>query len=523
MLLKFFRNITLPAYAVLFVGFILRLIAWTNTSVINPDGAVFIHQARAIYFGQTDTLFCAQSDLANYPVMIVGAYWFFHDWVFSARFISFIFGFGTLIPLYFLFKRFFDDRISVLGTLVFAVIPVFVGSSVDLIRDPILWFFAALGFYWFILALDNKSPWILTWSCLSLMMASWARIEASFIILFSLLFLTVQRHDHKLKNLFCFLLPVVGLALLVLLIVLIGRDHADSKALELGNPIAKLSSPLAAYRAVSERLAAAALQNRGDSFGLFLSEARRNMWLVAVGALLNRCMEAFFAPFLLLCGLGLGAARKKLRSDERLRYFIYISLILLVVLYTHVMRSWYVEYRHICLIIISCSVFIGIGIDTLVQFFLNRSHPKRDLVVAILALFIVTLPLPKNLKPRDADKLVFKEIGEFLADREGTHDLIPMATSCSSYRVISFYAHLNYPGAPCPDNKEIACWEYFTDNFDHFMRHVAENHTKYLLWSEKLWPAASGDVFGAPYADHLKELKRWHHPDTGEMILYEIR
>ena len=180
-----FRNISLPAYGVLFVGLVLRLIAWANTSVINPDGALFIHQARALYFGQMDTLFCVQSDLPNYPIMIAGAYWLFHDWVFSARIVSFVFGFGTLIPLYFLFKRFFDDRVSVLGTLVFAVIPIFVGSSVDLIRDPILWFFAALGFYWFTLALDNKSPWFLTWSCLSFMMASWARIEAAFIILFS--------------------------------------------------------------------------------------------------------------------------------------------------------------------------------------------------------------------------------------------------------------------------------------------------------------------------------------------------
>ena len=187
------------------------------------------------------------------------------------------------------------------------------------------------------------------------------------------------------------------------------------------------------------------------------------------------------------------------------------------------MRSWYIEYRHICLIIISCAVFIGVGIDTLIQFFMTRSHLKRDAIVAILALLIVTLPLPKNLMPRDADKHVFKEIGEFLANREGTHDIIPLAISCSSYRVISFYAHLDYLGAPCPDNKGKGCWEYFADSFDHFMKHVKENHIRYFLWSEKLWPTGSGDVFQAPYADHLSELRRWHHPDTGEMILFEIR
>jgi hypothetical protein len=518
-----FRNISIPAYGVLFLGFIIRLIAWANTSVINPDGALFIHQAKALYFGQMDTLFCVQKDLANYPVMIAATYRLFHDWVFSARLVSFVFGFGTLIPLYFLLKRFFDDRISVLGTLVFAVMPVFVGSSVDLIRDPILWFFAALGFYWFILALDNNTPWYLTWSSLSLMMASWARIEASFIILFSLLFLAVQKQERRTKKLFCFLLPAVGGVLLVSLAVLIAKGYTDSKTLELGNPLAKLSSLVAPHRAVSEQLAALALQNRGDNLALFLSEARKNMWLVALGAVLNRCLEAFFLPFLVVCGIGLRVALKKWHSDQRLQYFMYITLVLLIVIYVHEMRSWYIEYRHICLVIISCAVFIGFGIDTLIQFIMSRSHLKRDMIAAVLALFIVTLPLAKNLKPRDTDKLVFKEIGEFLVNREGTRDIIPVAASCSSYRVISFYAHLDYPGAPCPEDKEKACWEYFSGDFDQFIQHVKEQHIKYFLWSEKLWPKGSGDVSRAPYAEHLTELQGWHHPDTGEMILYEVR
>ena len=124
---------------------------------------------------------------------------------------------------------------------------------------------------------------------------------------------------------------------------------------------------------------------------------------------------------------------------------------------------------------------------------------------------------------RDADKQVFKEIGEFVANREGDLGIIPIATSCSSYRVVSFYAHLGYRGAPCPEGSEKTCWEYFADSFDQFIDHVKAEKIKYFLWSEKLWPAGSGSVFQAPYDLHLKELKRWHHPDTGEMILYEVR
>jgi hypothetical protein len=130
--------------------------------------------------------------------------------------------------------------------------------------------------------------------------------------------------------------------------------------------------------------------------------------------------------------------------------------------------------------------------------------------------------LPKDLMSRDADKRVFKEIGEFMANKEGTYSFIPIATSCSNYRLISFYANLDYNGAPCPVESERTCWEYFSDNFDHFIQHVKAENIRYFVWSEKLWPAGGGSIFEAPYNLHLKELKRWRHPDTGEMILYEI-
>jgi hypothetical protein len=518
-----FKKTPPPVYGVLLLGFVIRLIAWANTSVINPDGAIFIHQAKAIYYGQLNTLFCTQDYLANYPVMIAGIYSLFHDWVFAARFVSFAFGFGTLIPVYFLLRRFFDDDISVLSTLVFAMMPVFVGSSVDLIRDPVFWFFAALGLYWFILGLEENTPArSLTWSCLALMMASWARVEASLLIAFSLLFLIVRKQHRELKKLTCFLLPLVALAASVIVAGLVTKGYTDFKTLVENAAVAKFSSLLEPYYFVSERLATTALQNRLDNFGLFLTEARKNMWLVAFGCVLNRSLEAYFYPFFLVFVMGFAIALKKFRTDQRVQYIVCADCMLLVVLYFHVMRAWYLDYRHMCLLILSSAIFIGFGIDRLHAFLQNRFHLRKNRVIMALALLITVLPLFKDLMPRDADKRVFREIGEFLASREGNNDVIPIATSCSNYRIISFYAHLDYRGAPCPEGSENTCWEYFADSFDHFIEHVKAGNIKYFLWSEKLWPTASGSIFSAPYNLHLKELKRWRHPDTGEMILYEV-
>ena len=54
-----------------------------------------------------------------------------------------------------LLKRFFDDRISTLGTLIFALIPFFVSRSVDVVRGPVYWFFLVLGLYFLVVHIDK--------------------------------------------------------------------------------------------------------------------------------------------------------------------------------------------------------------------------------------------------------------------------------------------------------------------------------------------------------------------------------
>ena len=93
-------------YLVVLLGLAIRLVAWTNTSVVNPDGTLYIHQAKAIYYGHKEALFCGYSFIANYPVMIAGVFGIVQDWIFSARLVSLLFGTAALIPLYLLLREF---------------------------------------------------------------------------------------------------------------------------------------------------------------------------------------------------------------------------------------------------------------------------------------------------------------------------------------------------------------------------------------------------------------------------------
>ena len=50
------------------LGLVIRLFACQHTVIVNPDGVYYIHQARAIYYGEWNSLTsCGVSFLSNYP------------------------------------------------------------------------------------------------------------------------------------------------------------------------------------------------------------------------------------------------------------------------------------------------------------------------------------------------------------------------------------------------------------------------------------------------------------------------
>ena len=102
----------------------------------------------ALYFKNWNSLkTCGLSFLSPYPVLIAGGYCLIHDWILSARLISLFFGTALLVPLYLMLKEWVREDSAILGLLVFAVTPVLVSNSVELVRDPICWFFLCAGVF----------------------------------------------------------------------------------------------------------------------------------------------------------------------------------------------------------------------------------------------------------------------------------------------------------------------------------------------------------------------------------------
>jgi len=508
------------AILIILLGFAIRLFSFHYTYIINPDGVLYIHQARAIYYDLKDSILtCSMGYLSNYSILIVLAYKIFGDWVVAAKSVSLFFGTITLVPVYFLLNRFFKKEITLIATLIFALIPVLVDKSVDVIRDPVYWFFSVLGLYLFVSQIEKRNYLYLMLSSLCFLVAAWARIEAALFIVVSFLYIIFVRQDRKIQRASIFAIPVVLVVLLGMFGLMISDMSVDD--LHRGYEIkTKFSAPVIEYKNLRQTLAELRNQPLDENLRAFLHKARNLVWLISLGTLVRYAVKAYFHPFFLIFIIGLGGIWARIKRDNHILYLALIAASALILLYMHVLHTWMMFTRFFAIFIFPSFIFVGFGLEKIIHFFRSRFHLKESIALSILCLLILICALPKNLKPREADKLVFKRIGELIAEREGNSQVITIAAP-HSIRWISFYANVKYKGAPCPERNH-AIENIIGKNYGEFVQNLKRRGIRYFLWEEKHWPKESAYLIkGGNMKDFIK-LGNWSHPDTGNLILFKV-
>ena len=142
------------------------------------------------------------------------------------------------------------------------------------------------------------------------------------------------------------------------------------------------------------------------------------------------------------------------------------------------------------------------------------------MALSMVCFLTLAFALPENLDSREADKLVFKRIGELIAEREGNSRVISIAAP-HSIRWISFYANVNYRGAPCPErNQDIE--NIIGKNYGEFVQNLRRRGIRYFLWEEKHWPKESSYLITTGNKKDFIKLGAWSHPDTGSLILFKV-
>jgi len=513
-------NGTIPILPVLiiFLGFSIRFFSFHYTHIINPDGTLYIQQAKAIYYGLNSMVTVCYPYLSAYPIFVVGSFKIFGDWIVAAKTVSLFFGTLSLIPLYLLIRRFCSEIISCLCLLIFAFNPTLVAVSADTLRDPIYWFFSLLGLYFFVLYTEkNHKNYLLIFSSVAFILGIWARIEAIVFMVGSSFFLLITDQRKKLKSLFFFLIfPVIIFLIGIAPFFILNEKSLDLFAIQ--KIPERLFGAIENYQTLREYLSKLIEQRSMDISPYFFPKVRNLLWLVALGAIFVQIVRAIFLPFFVIFAAGFIGLKKRINQDHRLIYLAVLCVFALLTFIFQILDTWAMVSRFIVLFLFPSVVLIGFGLENIIRYLRAKFKWKDSAVVVLLCMLILSVGLSKNLKHRGKDKIVFKEVGEFIANRGSNGFEILVAGSFRRLRLVNFYANLKCQKAPC-FNSDLILKSHDINS----LRILQQKGLHYFIWDEKNWSANDLDLIRRKYSKTLVEVRSWNSPHLGKVVLFEVK
>jgi hypothetical protein len=519
------KSTILSLFILVTSAFAIRVLAFTHTLMMNNDGPVYIHQARAVYHGLWDSIGnCSGVDyLTLYTILIAAVYPVTGDWMNAAMAVNLVFGTLMIIPLYLFLCRFLDEKTSFLTTFIFVMLPLFVIQSVNVIRDPSFWFFSILGLYLLVYDDERKTPFVLIFSSISFLVGTATRIEGLVFIIGGCLYTLTVFKGRKLKAMFLFLSPVF-LAILCFVIVQFIRHPDNFYWYQFQGIHSTLTRTFERYRYLETSLTRLIVSAPDRYIKEFIISSRTLIWFTALGTIINSALEAFFYIYFLLLLWGLAGLKERMRADNRILPLIITAVVSLMVLYCYCLNTWSMENRRLAIVILPITVIVGFGAENLIRCLNKRFGMSSSTSVAVLCILVFLFTLPKNLAIQEADKLVYKEIGETVARIDGGSGEIELITLGGAGRWIDYYANLHVSGAPCPD--KYRNWSkdknIVVSSYEVFIHNMRTRKIRYIIWDENDWPKGKFDFLKSVQSDDLQQLKEWKHRDAGRIILYRV-
>lgn len=515
---------SVPPVAWIFVAALgIRLYACFNAAIINPDGIIYIQQARALFYDHgAGITACGMHYISILPFFIAGAFSICGDWIVAGRFISLLFGTCTFFPLYFLIRRFLDSRSALFALLIYAFIPALVGRSADIIRDPVFWFFLTLGMLFFIRHTDQRSIWgiriNLSLSCCFYLLSIWARIEGLLFIIVSLTSIPFFNKKYKVDFLLAFAAP------LLVILTIVGVLAASSsiplcQLLRLNKFLPQITGFVTRYHDLQAAIDLIA-ESKDGPLHEFLKKAAQHIWILPFGPLFDTLFEKFFYPYVLIFFVGLWQSPSRIATDRRVHYFFWLVVGALLVLYFHLLSSWLIYDRFLSILIFPAVIFVGFGCDKILQFIETRTNLTTQTTCIILGLIIVLFGIGKNLRPRYEEKYLFVEIAEKIKKHHGSNELIRIAAdSSNAYEWVFFYTNKDIPSAPCSKSLR----GKMTDNDEHLISKLRREKIKYILIKSKPSTQKVSQLPLMALNGNLELLETWSYSHKETFTLLAIK
>lgn len=466
------------------IGFFLRLFVLFNTPIVNPDVALHLETAKAIY-EREETFFDKDKVIYLYSLSTAFLYPLFHNWILSAKLISLLSGTLSIIPLYLLLKRFFDLPYVLLSSLSFALNPYFAFISGEIIKDPLFFLFFSFALYFFIASKERAFLSFL--SSLFFVLSILLRIEAIIYLLLSFIFLFFR--GEKKKTIIFFLLPLFLFSFLLF-----------------------LSFPFSLYeRYLKPRILAYGMLE--IIFGKEPLNFRLSSFFLFFPIFLERFIKICYPPFFLVFFIP-GIFSLKIKKEERgsILYIFLILASLIPVLLLLWLKTGFFSSRYLIPFVVLQLIFISSGIALITDWLKKRKGSKKAFIFVSILIFLFSLPA--NLQTRRADKIVLKEIGDFIREREGRENVNVLGPDVR----IEFYANLH---SLKPKKRFHTYSEIEGLGEEAFIKYLKDEQIKYFVFEER---GLNGQIKPSFFeSDSFKYLKEWNDKKRGKMILYLVK
>lgn len=473
----------------LILGLLLRLAALHLTPVVNPDAAEHVEASKAIYFGRVELLRGGNRVVNLYTLSVATAYRIVPDWIMSSRLVALMFGILAIVPIFFVAEKFFEKEVAVLCATLYVLNPYFVSLSVEVTKEMPFLFFLAIALYLVLVTLERpKRRWPPFLAGLTLLSVALTRIEGSILLFGTLAYLALSKHVRG-KAVLSFAIPLIVFSLAAL----VAQNGPYSLWQTYIRPRLETYGLLGEFWHHGLRPFAPYLWRALCFFPLFCA----------------RFVKILHPPFLLFFLIGLCSVCLRTTKEGRpLRYLLVFTFLSISYLFLFYVAFGFLSSRYLVPTFFLGLILCGMGIERIVSLLKMRGLEGKKLYLWLfIALFLLTVPV--NLKPKRYEKLVFKEIGDFIRERERGEQVEILGPDPR----IEFYANLD-----STKPKYLFHSYHEVEGMDCETLKVQMKNFRYFVFQRRSWPKSSCPRPG----DGLREVRTWHDPYKGEFTVFEV-
>jgi hypothetical protein len=450
--------------------------AWqlTHTEVASRDSISYVRIAWQLEHGPWRQVMSAAPQHPAYPLAVLAmsqlVRHFIPDdlpraWQISAQLVSALASVLLLVPMFYLGREMFDDRIAFWACLLFQCLPASGKVMSDGLSDTLFLLFACTGLWLSALALRRRSVWLFILTGLAGGLAYWTRPEGALLIAASgLVLLGMQgrrswRQEWRSVLLQGSALSLTALAVVAPYMLLIGgltvkntpnlllnqqRPDADWERRLLPQPVPK-AEPHTQVPQLSSVLLAAWFGPGDRTFDKLASNITdlrelhnyrmpsRYGW--ALKAFLLEAGKGFFYVVWLPALLGLWWRRERFRLVPGVWVSLLVCSVLCILLYLMAEKMGYLSDRHLLLLIL-CGTYwavagilvigdkLALGAARLWPVLAGGRGAEGWTWALALLLLLTIAPLPRTLARLHAERAGFRSVGHWLAKHIKPGDFI---------------------------------------------------------------------------------------------------